>query len=138
MNITLQFDGGCNPNPGQMYGSYALLIDGTEVFSKTEDYGHGTNNVAEFKALYEGLLRTIDFVFPLVYLNKVDLLVITDSTIVRNRLMGTYRNSKKYRGSDGAKRMDEWTSKVKPLLEMFKSFEVQWSPRQVNVDRFGH
>lgn len=60
MLIEIYFDGGCKPNPGLMYGSYSLVFDGTEMWRTTEEFGEGTNNVAEFTAFEQSLIKTIE------------------------------------------------------------------------------
>jgi ribonuclease HI len=45
--MKIYFDGGCKPNPGQM--EVGVVFDGGT--SHHDDYGHGTNNKAEWLAL---------------------------------------------------------------------------------------
>lgn len=45
-------DGGAKPNPGDMYGSYKIYLDGKSTIHNTFSFvGNGTNNRAEYKAL---------------------------------------------------------------------------------------
>lgn len=141
LKITIHFDGGCRPtNPGNMYGSYSVDVDGLAVRSTFEEYGHGTNNVAEFKALQKALEHALDFldcnsVDPKIFF--VD--IFTDSTIVRNRISNrNYKVAKKYAGTAGSIRMAECALKIFPLLDKFGSFKIQWNSREVNVEKFGH
>jgi ribonuclease HI len=136
VNITIYFDGGCQPNPGQMYGSYSIAIDGSEAISTTEDFGHGTNNVAEFEALYRAINRTISLLEVRgVKPQHCRMNIFTDSTIVRNRIRHPNRGDNK---SEGGKRMTAWTQKCTWLLLQFKTVEINWNPRSVNVQKFGH
>ncbi len=45
--MKVYFDGGCKPNPGKM--EVGVVFDG--VSQHHDDYGHGTNNQAEWLAL---------------------------------------------------------------------------------------
>ena len=50
--VEIYFDGGCLGNPGQKYGSFQVLFDGKQIASRSRaEFGHGTNNEAEFNAL---------------------------------------------------------------------------------------
>ena len=141
MIIKIYCDGGCVPNPGQMYGSYAIEMNGQEIISNTEDYDFGTNNVAEFTSLHRALLKTSDL---LDVINKPPgdcrLYIYTDSTVIRNRLMGSRRRNKAKTMSknEGRKRMAYWTEKCWVLLCVYKHWEAKWQSRELNVQRFGH
>src|ERR1700733_505757 len=51
-SVVIYFDGGCLGNPGQKYGSFQILVDGKQVVSRSKvEFGHGTNNEAEFNSL---------------------------------------------------------------------------------------
>lgn len=132
MNITIQFDGGCKPNPGQMYGSYLIAVDGTEVFSTTEEYGHGTCNIAEFTALYRALKKTQEFMdIAGTQPNQTELQILTDSTLVRNMISKNH-----WKGCKA--HMAAWAAKCRIILNQFKRFEAHWQPREHNVATFGH
>ena len=50
--VEIYFDGGCLGNPGKKYGSFQVKLDGKEILKRTRvQFGHGTNNEAEFNAL---------------------------------------------------------------------------------------
>jgi hypothetical protein len=50
--VEIFFDGGCLGNPGQKYGSFQVLFDGKQVVGRNRvEFGHGTNNEAEFNSL---------------------------------------------------------------------------------------
>src|SRR4051812_21045574 len=88
--VTVRFDGGCQGNPGRKYGSYRIEDDHVVVAQESRfELGHGTNNEAEFEALIRALqnLREISHRTG-VNIATTNVRVITDSTIVRNRLMG--------------------------------------------------
>ena len=53
--ILMKVDGACNPNPGNM-GIGIVIYKNGKLFKKiSEAIGHGTNNIAEYKALIRGL-----------------------------------------------------------------------------------
>lgn len=141
MKIIIHFDGGCRGNPGQMYGSFAVEYEGFELFRDTADFGHGTNNQAEFIALERALQWLLDYCMSAETLSpkETELKIFTDSTIVQNRINNRgYRPSKKFANTDGAKRMTECAARCHVLLDKFKSFTCCWNSREVNVEKFGH
>lgn len=137
MIIQIQFDGGCDPNPGQMYGSFAISVDGQEAFHATEQFGPGTNNVAEFKALHRALLKTLSLMDLIVHdRNQIHVDILTDSTVVRNRINKPW---KPFDGTNpGKKRMNDWSHKCHLILSGFGSFKASWIPRESNMEKFGH
>lgn len=142
MKVTIHFDGGCSPNPGKMYGSFSLTVDGSEVFSTTQDFGQGTNNVAEFMAFHKALLKTLDLCDCNVLntpARECELEIFTDSMIVRNRINNPeFKVKKKYANSAGVLRMNEWQRTCLVLLRLFKAYKITWNSREVNVEKFGH
>lgn len=140
MTITIYFDGGAKGNPGKMYGSYSISIDGTEIISPIEQYGHGTNNQAEFIALEKALERTIDIVTcRSLELKHVKLNLFTDSKILQRRIADpSYRPPNKYRFAEGAVRMNICANRCHRLLYPFKHYRIEWNSREVNVQKFGH
>jgi ribonuclease HI len=135
--LEIHFDGGCLGNPGQKYGSFQVLFDGKKVAGRGRvDFGHGTNNEAEFNALKLGL----DEAMVWLQANGVDskglsLLIETDSMIVRNRLMVKNVIFKKYPSSQ---RMFTLASECLAIMREFGSFDVVWKGRESNVEKFGH
>lgn len=140
MKITIHFDGGCKVNPGWMYGSYSILIDGMEIISKIEQYGHGTNNQAEFMALYKAVERTLDLLdCRRLDPRTVEIDIFTDSEIVQNRISRPdYVSPKKYQFTPGAIRMKECTKQCMSLINRFAGYNIAWNSREVNVEKFGH
>ena len=94
--VEIFFDGGCHGNPGLKYGSFQVLLDGRQIAGRSRvDFGHGTNNEAEFDALQMALDELM------AHCTKTGLepaqcvvLIETDATIVRNRLMVKNKISK--------------------------------------------
>lgn len=141
MKLIIHFDGGCRGNPGDMYGSFSVEYEGFELFRSIADFGHGTNNQAEFIALERALTWCLDYCMSAETLNprETELEIFTDSTIVQNRINNrNYQPSKKFRFTDGAKRMTEHAAKCHKLLDQFKGFTCHWNSREVNVEKFGH
>lgn len=138
--VTLRFDGGCSPNPGQKYGSYAFsrISRGVEVLIKHRgrfSLGVGTNNEAEFESLILALEEGIkDCEAGGIDTGKLYLCLFTDSTIVANRL------SKKNTAGNDARSLKMQTLALQclDLLQRFGGFEIQWNDRSNNVAAFGH
>lgn len=141
MNIVrIDFDGGCRGNPGRKYGSYRvhlMLSPVTDVqFLKDRmELGWGTNNEAEFEALIAALYRAqeelANYKIPL---DSIYCHVITDSTIVRNRIMG----NKKPMKSPRSLAMYALAVRCLDVLNQFDSFKVEWRGRHHNLKIFGH
>jgi|ERR1017187_7428997 ribonuclease HI len=135
--VEIFFDGGCHGNPGQKYGSFKVLLDGKQVVGRSRvDFGQGTNNEAEFNALQMALDELKDFFAKNnLDLSQCELVVETDSTIVRNRLMVKNKILKKYPRSAV---MFELASRCLEVMRQFDRFSVEWKRRDANVERFGH
>ena len=133
----IYFDGGCLGNPGQKYGSFQVLLDGKQIAGrKRVDFGHGTNNEAEFNSLKLALDEAAAwFQSKGMDLKSLSLLIETDSTIVRNRLVVKNVIFKKYPSSV---RMFGLANECLAVMKQFGSFDVVWKGRESNVKRFGH
>jgi ribonuclease HI len=137
MKIGIIFDGGCKGNPGRKYGSYQILLNGKQIAGRNRvDFGFGTNNEAEFDALQMALdeLKGLS-VKNGFELARCALLIETDSTVVRNRLMVKNRIFKKYPRSLV---MFELANKCLELMRQCLHYEVTWRRREYNVEKFGH
>ena len=135
--VEIYFDGGCLGNPGQKYGSFQVLFGGKSVASRSRaEFGHGTNNEAEFNALKLALDKAVKwFQSENIELTSLSLVVETDSTIVRNRLVVKNVIFKKYPSSE---RMFALANECLAILKQFGRFDVVWKGRENNVERFGH
>jgi ribonuclease HI len=135
--VEIFFDGGCLGNPGQKYGSFQVLFDGKPIASRRRvDFGHGTNNEAEFNSLKLALDETVVwFQSKAIELKLFSLVIETDSTIVRNRLMVKNVIFKKYPSS---RRMFALAGECLEIMNQFGKFDVIWKGRANNVERFGH
>ena len=85
MRATLYTDGGSRGNPGP--AAYAFVLeteDGTVLDARGEAIGVATNNVAEYRALVEGLQRAVEA-------GVHELEVVSDSELVVKQMQGEYR-----------------------------------------------
>lgn len=133
----IYFDGGCLGNPGQKYGSFQVKLDGKEIVKRSRvNFGFGTNNEAEFNALKLALDEAARlFQEKAVELKSLSLVIETDSTIVRNRLVVKNVVFKKHPSSQ---RMFALANECLGIMNRFGKFQVIWKGRVNNVERFGH
>lgn len=137
MKVNIQFDGGCRGNPGAMYGSYRIMFEGGRVVEQNRiEFGHGTNNVAEFQALIAALQTLSEQ--PEIQLPDLEVSVITDSMIVKNRLMGKNRIHRKAAWRERSQAMFNLACECLKYLTTCRKFKVEWRGRESNVAMFGH
>ena len=85
MKARLFTDGGARGNPGPAAYAYVLEDEQGELLAAHgEAIGHATNNVAEYRALVEGLRKAAS-------LGVHELEVISDSELVVKQMRGEYR-----------------------------------------------
>jgi ribonuclease HI len=78
-------DGGSRGNPGPAAYAYVLEAeDGTVLAAHGETIGVATNNIAEYRALVEGLRKAIE-------LSVVEIEVVSDSELLVKQMRGEYR-----------------------------------------------
>jgi len=135
--VEIFFDGGCLGNPGKKYGSFQFKLDGKEILKRSRvSFGFGTNNEAEFNALKLALDEAVGWLqSKSMDLKTLTLLIETDSTIVRNRLVVKNVIFKKYPSSE---RMFALANECLGIMNQFGKFNVVWKGRASNVKRFGH
>jgi ribonuclease HI len=81
----LSTDGGARGNPGPAAYAYVLETeDGTVLAAHGEAIGVATNNVAEYRALVEGLRKAAE-------LQLAEVEVISDSELLVKQMRGEYR-----------------------------------------------
>lgn len=118
------------------------MIDGVFCLSRLRfDLGHGTNNEAEFEALLKALEDLASACKVAKWNRKlVEVDVFTDSIIVHGWLENFDRKSQstKNTGNERTRAMKALAGRCIDYLDSFKSFKVQWNPRQRNVETFGH
>jgi ribonuclease HI len=129
MNVTIYFDGACEPrNPGGVAtGGWIILGDGDEPLDGgCCEFCRGpsaTNNVAEYRALESALQKISESGLP------VDRLMIHgDSKLVINQLLGSWRCNKEHL-AELRDRCKEWITKINP-----KRLELAWIPREQNEE----
>ena len=135
--IEISFDGGCKPtNPGEKYGSFQIKHGLVEIFKATRiSFGWGTNNEAEYDALIRALLWVEEEMGKAgLPLNLFTLKVLTDSTIVRNRIATRNMRGK----SEPAARMANLARQCLSIMDCFGGWTIEWERRTENVKRFGH
>ena len=82
--ITAYIDGGARGNPGPAgYGVYIQLPDGS-IEELHGGLGIATNNVAEYRALVEGLRKAVELA-----VSEVE--VVSDSELLVKQMRGDYR-----------------------------------------------
>jgi len=81
----LYTDGGARGNPGPAAFAYVLEAeDGTVLAAHGEAIGVATNNVAEYRALVEGLRKASE-------LQLSDVEVVSDSELLVRQMQGDYK-----------------------------------------------
>ncbi len=85
MKARLETDGGARGNPGPAAAAYVLEAeDGTLLDARGEAIGVATNNVAEYRALVEGLRKALE-------LGLRELEVVSDSELLVKQMRGEYK-----------------------------------------------
>ena len=85
MRARLSTDGGARGNPGPAAYAYVLEADdGTVLDARGEAIGVATNNVAEYRALVEGLRKAVE-------LGVSELEVVSDSELLVRQMTGVYK-----------------------------------------------
>ena len=85
MRARLSTDGGARGNPGPAAYAYVLEAeDGTVLAAHGEAIGLATNNVAEYRALVEGLRKAAELA-----VDEVE--VVSDSELLVKQMRGEYR-----------------------------------------------
>jgi ribonuclease HI len=81
----LYTDGGARGNPGPAAAAFVLEAeDGTVLDARGTAIGVATNNVAEYRALVDGLRRAVE-------VGVGDLEVVSDSELMVRQMRGEYR-----------------------------------------------
>ena len=85
MKARLSTDGGARGNPGPAAYGYVLETeDGTVLAAHGEAIGVATNNVAEYRALVEGLRKAVE-------LQVDELEVVSDSELLVHQMRGDWK-----------------------------------------------
>jgi ribonuclease HI len=85
LKARLSTDGGARGNPGPAAAAYVLEAeDGTVLEARGTAIGVATNNVAEYRALVDGLRRAVE-------VGVDELEVVSDSELLVKQMRGEYR-----------------------------------------------
>ena len=85
MKARLFTDGGARGNPGPAASAFVLEAeDGTVLEARGTAIGVATNNVAEYRALVDGLRRAVE-----IGVNELE--VVSDSELLVKQMRGEYR-----------------------------------------------
>ncbi len=118
MSCVLFFDGACRGNPGPMAVGAVLYENGKKVKEISKRLGMGTNNIAEWKALIEGLRLAKAH-------GCKELEVRGDSQLIIKQITGEY----KVRSGNLLPLYNEATR----LCNNFEKLKFKWVTREENV-----
>lgn len=88
MDLTLHTDGGSRNNPGPAAIAYIVRQNGKILYSFHKSIGDATNNIAEYKALIEGLMYI--YTYKKSHVVK-SLSVFADSQLMIMQVQGKYK-----------------------------------------------
>jgi ribonuclease HI len=111
---TLYFDGGCNPNPGQM----CCCTSTPDNEFIVEYIGLGTNNIAEWSGLILALTIAINYKVKHIRL-------IGDSKLVVNQALGNWKIKKQH--------FLPFKQEFDSLITQFDSYGINWIERSKNL-----
>lgn len=128
MKVEVLFDGGADPNPGQGYGSYRLVVNGTVGAIKRLKFpGKLTNNEAE----YNTLIAALEDIHAHSHdLSRTIVAIKGDSSLVINQINGTWR------AKDA--RMAALRDRALRLLNPLGRWSASWHDRGNSVRVLGH
>jgi len=116
--VRLYCDGASSGNPGPAgIGMVLCAPDGTELQAWGAPIGRATNNVAEYKAVIEGLSRALE-------LGVSEIEVLSDSQLMVRQITGAYKVK--------SPALAELHSRALELLGRFKRSRVNHIPRGNN------
>jgi ribonuclease HI len=119
--ITIFFDGSSRGNPGHSGAGAIVFRDGEVIALLSKYIGEGTNNVAEYRALKEVLMKIESLVGDK---SKTVLLLRSDSELVVNQITGRYKiKNDKLRGLYGS---------IVTFLNHYKDWYIESIPREKN------
>ncbi|MEQ9729758.1 MAG: ribonuclease HI family protein [Candidatus Methanoperedens sp.] len=118
MGCLLFFDGACRGNPGPMAIGVVLLENGKKVKEVSKRIGTGTNNIAEWRALIEGLkLAKAE--------GCMELEVRGDSQLIIKQISGKFRVK-----SDN---LVPLFNEARKLCMGFEELRLKWVRREENL-----
>ena len=111
-------DGACSGNPGPMGIGVALVKDGKILDTISKKIGDGTNNIAEYTAVLEGIKRAKE-------LGETDFMIRSDSLLLVKQLNGEYRIKQLH--------LKELKGKIDKEIKNLH-VEVEYIPREENKE----
>lgn len=129
---TLVFDGGSQGNPGRSYGSYRIQPKNERPLKPVHlQFGHGTNNEAEYQALLAGIKATMEVAEGRgSVLAGTRLVIRGDSQLVLNQLKGSWKAKDQ--------RMKAFRDDALELLSKFGAVRLIHQSRNETVKILGH
>ena len=118
MSCILFFDGACRGNPGPMAIGVVLMKNGKRLGELSKRIGTGTNNIAEWRALIEGLKLAMAH-------GCKQLQVCGDSQHVIKQIKGQY--------SVKSDNIIPLFNEAKKLCGNFKEIDFKWINREDNA-----
>jgi uncharacterized protein len=116
---TLYVDGGSRQNPGPAAIGFLIYDDSAKELARgSEQIGNATNNVAEYRALLEGLRTAKN-------LGIKKIVVLSDSQLIVRQVKGTYKVK-----NQGLLRI---LSEVQRTRRDFTDFRIEEIPREENT-----
>jgi ribonuclease HI len=118
MSWQIYVDGASSGNPGDS-GAGMVIFDGnnTEIFRDSVFLGKMTNNMAEYEALLQALVKAQEY-------GAQDVVAYTDSLLVANQVIGTYKINNDI--------LRQYAVKVRQIISNFAHFAIQYIPREQN------
>lgn len=115
-NAILNFDGGAQPNPGQI-GIGCIVRTDNRTWTDSQQLGHGTNNEAEYRALICGLELAREE-------GCTSLEVAGDSELIVRQVQGEYDVNE-----SNLRRLRD---RVMSLVDEMDEFTIHHVPREAN------
>jgi ribonuclease HI len=119
MELTIYTDGASRNNPGEAGAGIFILQDGKPATRISRYLGTTTNNIAEYTAAIIGMEHAVN-------LGATRVKLLADSELMVKQLNGSYKVK-----NEGLKPLYQ---RVKELIAMIGSVEVQYIPRERNKD----
>jgi ribonuclease HI len=119
VGCVLFFDGACRGNPGPMGIGVVLLENGKKIKEISKRIGKGTNNIAEWSALIEGLKIAKAH-------GCRELEVQGDSQLIIRQITGRYRVK--------SENLIPLYEEAKRLAGNFEKISFKWVQREKNAD----
>ena len=117
--ITVQTDGSCMPNPGDM-GIGVVIYEGITIVKTVSQFiGYGTNNIAEYTAFIRGLEEV-----KKRRKNNRKVKIFIDSLLIHKQIRGEYRVKKQ--------ELKPLCKRGKELIKEIGNIEIIWNSRNEN------